>query len=221
MCASGSQNAHTLLPRRGGVHGVPASVIVGIIGVGAIHGRDMQAPSACNRSAHLPRWRSAIPTYLTAKRTTLFRNQLADYLLWCRDTSTDVFSVSGSFAGAVGIPQFMPTSLREVRHRLRPAAAIVDLLQQRHRRDRRRCALPAIALVGNRAARWSGALHRRRGQPRHRCRRCRRRRRGPPARSISCSRPACAWTGPINLAREERNQACWWLTCPHRAETPH
>jgi membrane-bound lytic murein transglycosylase B len=48
-----------------------------------------------------------------AARTQLFRNQLADYLLWCRDTKTDVFSVLGSYAGAVGIPQFMPTSLRE------------------------------------------------------------------------------------------------------------
>ena len=34
------------------------------------------------------------------------------YLLLARDTGTDVFSVRGSYAGAIGIPQFMPTSLR-------------------------------------------------------------------------------------------------------------
>jgi membrane-bound lytic murein transglycosylase B len=104
------QNRETLR-RAEAEFGVPASVIVGIIGVETIYGRDMgnfrvidslstlafDYPDTPNRDA----------------RTKLFRNQLADYLLWCRDTKTDVFSVLGSYAGAIGIPQFMPTSLRE------------------------------------------------------------------------------------------------------------
>ncbi|MCA3193043.1 MULTISPECIES: lytic murein transglycosylase B [unclassified Cupriavidus] len=91
--------------------GVPASVIVGIIGVETIYGRDMGTFRVLDSLSTLAFDYPDTPN--RDARTTLFRNQLADYLIWCRDTRTDVYSVLGSYAGAVGIPQFMPTSLRE------------------------------------------------------------------------------------------------------------
>ncbi len=90
---------------------MPASVIVGIIGVETIYGRDMGTFRVLDSLSTLAFDYPDTPN--REARSTLFRNQLADYLLWCRDTRTDVYSVLGSFAGAIGIPQFMPTSLRE------------------------------------------------------------------------------------------------------------
>lgn len=91
--------------------GVPASVIVGIIGVETIFGRDMGSFRVIDSLSTLAFDYPETPN--RTSRVALFRAQLKDYLLWCRDTRTDVFSVLGSYAGAIGIPQFMPTSLRE------------------------------------------------------------------------------------------------------------
>lgn len=91
--------------------GVPASVIVGIIGVETIYGRDMGNFRVVDSLSTLAFDYPDTPN--RDSRARMFRQQLQDYLLWCRDTNTGVFSVLGSYAGAIGIPQFMPTSLRE------------------------------------------------------------------------------------------------------------
>ncbi|WP_019450728.1 lytic murein transglycosylase B [Cupriavidus sp. BIS7] len=104
------QNRDTLR-RAEAEFGVPASVIVGIIGVETIYGRDMGNFRVLDSLSTLAFDYPDTPN--REARTKLFRDQLADYLIWCRDTKTDVFSVLGSYAGAIGIPQFMPTSLRE------------------------------------------------------------------------------------------------------------
>lgn len=104
------QNRDTLR-RAEAEFGVPASVIVGIIGVETIYGRNMGTFRVMDSLSTLAFDYPDTPN--REARTRLFRDQLGDYLLWCRDTRTDVFSVTGSYAGAIGIPQFMPTSLRE------------------------------------------------------------------------------------------------------------
>ena len=43
---------------------------------------------------------------------SFFRNELEQYLLFARNAGVDVFSVRGSYAGAIGLPQFMPSSTR-------------------------------------------------------------------------------------------------------------
>lgn len=91
--------------------GVPADVIVGILGVETIYGRDMGNFRVMDALSTLAFDYPDTPN--REDRSTMFRNQLKDFLLWCRDTGTDAFSVLGSYAGAVGIPQFMPTSIRE------------------------------------------------------------------------------------------------------------
>lgn len=105
------QDNRETLRRAEAEFGVPASVIVGIIGVETIYGRDMGTFRVLDSLSTLAFDYPDTPNRVA--RTKLFRDQLADYLLWCRETRTDVYAVLGSYAGAVGIPQFMPTSLRE------------------------------------------------------------------------------------------------------------
>lgn len=85
-------------------YGVPAQYIVAIIGVETNYGRN------------LGRWRvvDALATlaFDYAPRARYFRSELEQFLLLARDAGLDVFSLRGSYAGAIGIPQFMPGSLR-------------------------------------------------------------------------------------------------------------
>jgi membrane-bound lytic murein transglycosylase B len=85
-------------------YGVPAEYIVAIIGVETFYGR------------YAGRWRvvDALTTlaFDYPARSPYFRSELEQYLLLSRDTGADVFAVRGSYAGAIGIPQFMPSSTR-------------------------------------------------------------------------------------------------------------
>lgn len=82
--------------------GVPAAYIVAIIGVETYYGRSTG------------RWRviDALTTlaFDYPPRRKFFRGELENYLLYARSAGIDVFSVKGSYAGAIGIPQFMPGS---------------------------------------------------------------------------------------------------------------
>ena len=78
--------------------------ILAIIGIETYYGRNMG------------RWRvvDALTTlaFDYPPRAAYFRDELEQYLLLARDLGFDVFSVRGSYAGAIGIPQFMPGSQR-------------------------------------------------------------------------------------------------------------
>jgi len=50
---------------------------------------------------------------LYPRRREFFRNEIIEYLLLCREQSLDVLSMKGSYAGAFGTPQFMPSSFRK------------------------------------------------------------------------------------------------------------
>ena len=92
------------LERAAKEHGVPEEIIVAIIGVETVYGRQMGT------------WRviDALSTlaFDYPPRAEFFRSELEQYLLFARDAALDVFSVRGSYAGAIGIPQFMPGSYR-------------------------------------------------------------------------------------------------------------
>ena len=83
-------------------YGVPEEIIVAIIGVETFYGRNTG------------RWRviDALATlaFDYPPRAPYFRGELENYLLFARDLELDVFAVKGSYAGAIGIPQFMPGS---------------------------------------------------------------------------------------------------------------
>ena len=85
-------------------YGVPPEYIVAIIGVETYYGRNTG------------RWR--VLDVLTTlafdypPRAAFFRSELEQYLLMMREQGKDVFALRGSYAGAIGIPQFMPGSAR-------------------------------------------------------------------------------------------------------------
>jgi membrane-bound lytic murein transglycosylase B len=46
-----------------------------------------------------------------ADREAIFRKNLVDYLVWTRNAGIDPTSLRGSYTGAIGIPQFLPSSI--------------------------------------------------------------------------------------------------------------
>jgi membrane-bound lytic murein transglycosylase B len=96
--------------------GVPAEIIVSIIGVETIYGRHMGNFSVRDTLSTLGFDYPKAPNKLA--RETLFKNQLEDLILlcWTENSQAKPFKTclnqTGSFAGAIGLPQFMPGSIR-------------------------------------------------------------------------------------------------------------
>ena len=84
--------------------GVPASVIVAIIGVETFYGRNTGAYRVVDALATL--------AFGYPKRAAYFRDELEQYLLLAREAAIPPLSIKGSYAGAMGISQFMPSSYR-------------------------------------------------------------------------------------------------------------
>jgi membrane-bound lytic murein transglycosylase B len=87
--------------------GVPAQVIVGVIGVetyyGRLTGNFRVIDALATLSFNFPSGRR--------DRAPFFRSELEQFLLWCARERCDPAQVQGSFAGAMGLAQFMPSSL--------------------------------------------------------------------------------------------------------------
>lgn len=96
-----------LLKRAERVYGVPASLIVGIIGVETYYGRHMGGfrvlDALTTLSFDFPSGRS--------DRSAFFRSELEALLVWARKEGRAPQDVKGSYAGAIGWPQFMPSSI--------------------------------------------------------------------------------------------------------------
>jgi membrane-bound lytic murein transglycosylase B len=92
------------LVRASALYGVPAEVIVAIIGVETEYGANTGSfgvlESLATLAFHYPR------------RAEFFRTELEQFLLLARENGMSPLAVRGSFAGAIGIPQFMPGSQR-------------------------------------------------------------------------------------------------------------
>jgi membrane-bound lytic murein transglycosylase B len=99
----------TALARAERDFGVPAAIIVGILGVETIYGRN---PGSFRVIDTLTSLAFDYPPTARTDRSAFFRGQLEDYLLFVRDQGLDPFALRGSYAGAIGIPQFMPGSYR-------------------------------------------------------------------------------------------------------------
>jgi len=84
---------------------VPASIIVGIIGVetfyGKIKGNIKVMEALYTLGFHYP------------KRGKFFRGELEQYLILAQEQQWDPLEPEGSYAGAMGMGQFIPTSYRE------------------------------------------------------------------------------------------------------------
>ncbi len=89
--------------------GVPADIIVGIIGVETVYGRNTGRFRVLDALTTLAFAYPETPN--RAARMAFFRDELEQALLLARKEKIDPFSLLGSFAGAVGMPQFMPSSV--------------------------------------------------------------------------------------------------------------
>jgi membrane-bound lytic murein transglycosylase B len=85
--------------------GVPSEVIVGIIGVETAYGENTGSFRAIDALASI--------AFDGERRQEYFRDELKELLLLARDHGIDPLAVKGSYAGAVGLPQFMPSSYRK------------------------------------------------------------------------------------------------------------
>src|SRR2546423_3548456 len=88
-------------------YGVPPEVVVGIVGVETIYGQQLGAFRIVDALATLafdfPAGRR--------DRSAFFRDELEAFLALCRDQGVDPLAWRGSYAGAIGMPQFMPSSI--------------------------------------------------------------------------------------------------------------
>ncbi|MEN8259301.1 MAG: lytic murein transglycosylase B [Pseudomonadota bacterium] len=85
-------------------YGVPPEVIVAIIGVETRYGANTGSYRVIDALSTLG--------FEYPKRATFFRKELEAFLLLCRDEGINPATPKGSYAGAMGFPQFMPSSFR-------------------------------------------------------------------------------------------------------------
>ena len=90
-------------------YGVPAEIIVGIIGIETVYGRNTGRFRVLDVLTTLAFAYPEAPNQ--AARMAFFRGELENALVLARKNRIDPFTLLGSFAGAIGMPQFMPGSV--------------------------------------------------------------------------------------------------------------
>ncbi len=98
------QNRETLL-RAEQTYGVPAEIIIAILGVETRYGEQQGGYRVLDALTTL--------AFYYPKRATYFRKELKEFLLLTREEKLNPLEIKGSYAGAVGEPQFMPSSYRQ------------------------------------------------------------------------------------------------------------
>jgi peptidoglycan lytic transglycosylase B len=84
--------------------GVPPEVILGVIGVETAFGQNTGSFRVIDSLATI--------AFDGPRRQDYFRDELKELLLLARELSIDPLTLKGSYAGAMGLPQFMPSSYR-------------------------------------------------------------------------------------------------------------
>lgn len=85
--------------------GVPEEIVVAIIGVETLYGQNVGRHRVLDALYTL--------AFDYPPREKFFRGELENYLLFLRESGQDAARLRGSYAGAMGIPQFMPSSVRQ------------------------------------------------------------------------------------------------------------
>lgn len=86
-------------------YGVPPEIIIAILGVETRYGQNKGGFSVLTALSTL--------SFDYPRRSAFFTNELKEYLLLAREESVDPTTLVGSYAGAMGNPQFMPSSYRK------------------------------------------------------------------------------------------------------------
>lgn len=84
--------------------GVPSEIIAAIIGIETFYGRITGNFRTLDALVTL--------SFDYVRRAEFYRQQLAEFFLLVREQNSDALAIKGSFAGAIGLPQFMPGSIR-------------------------------------------------------------------------------------------------------------
>ncbi|MBT3308995.1 MAG: LysM peptidoglycan-binding domain-containing protein [Gammaproteobacteria bacterium] len=87
-------------------YGVPVHIIMGVLGVETRYGGYMGKNPVINALATF--------AFNYPKRERFFTSELEAFLLLAREEKQDPFSYRGSYAGAMGMPQFMPSNYRKL-----------------------------------------------------------------------------------------------------------
>jgi len=98
------QNNQEALQKAEKQYGVPANMIVAIIGVETLYGKNQGNYRVIDALSTL--------AFNYPKRSAFFSRELAEFLLLCREHHVAPTQYLGSYAGAMGKPQFMPSSYR-------------------------------------------------------------------------------------------------------------
>lgn len=105
------------LARAEAQYGVPAQVIVSIIGVETNYGRNTGSYPVLDALYTLafayPRTGDPAKADRENRREAFFRGELAQLFALGKETGLDITALTGSYAGAMGWGQFMPSSYRE------------------------------------------------------------------------------------------------------------
>ncbi len=99
------------LARAEKIYGVPAEIIVGIIGVESFFGRTTGKFRTLDALSTLAFDYPDLPR--RDARMAFFRAELEQALLFARENGLDPLTLKGSYAGAIGWAQFMPSSIRQ------------------------------------------------------------------------------------------------------------
>lgn len=105
-----SQHADTL-QRAEQLYGIPAEIIVSIIGIETLYGKKMGEFNVLNSLATLAFDYPNTPNRNI--RTSLFKQELEYFLVWSKNNNIPANKIKGSYTGAIGIPQFLPSSINK------------------------------------------------------------------------------------------------------------
>lgn len=92
------------LKRAEKIYGVPASIIVATIGIETKYGERTGEYRVMDSLSNIG--------FSDSPRAGFFRKELEQFLLLTREQHVDPLKIMGSYAGAIGQPQFMPSSYR-------------------------------------------------------------------------------------------------------------
>jgi membrane-bound lytic murein transglycosylase B len=92
------------LARAEQIYGVPASIIVATIGVETKYGKNKGEYPVIDALSNI--------AFSNSPRAPYFMQELEEFLLLAREQHLDPLKIRGSYAGAIGQPQFMPSSYR-------------------------------------------------------------------------------------------------------------
>ena len=91
------------------LYGVPPEIVVGVIGVETIYAQQMGnfrvIDALATLSFDFPAGRR--------DRSAFFRTELEEFFVMCKSEGLDPTAPRGSYAGAMGMPQFMPSSFNK------------------------------------------------------------------------------------------------------------